>query len=48
MPRRLLRDGRIVVDDWQYLGETGAPESPAALIVSLRPPTTEALPLCRS
>ena len=33
MPRRLLRDGRIVVDDWQYLGETGAPESPAALII---------------
>jgi uncharacterized protein (DUF934 family) len=25
MPRQLLRDGRIVVDDWTFLGESGAP-----------------------
>jgi uncharacterized protein (DUF934 family) len=24
MPRRLLRDGRVVVDEWQYLAEAGA------------------------
>jgi uncharacterized protein (DUF934 family) len=23
MPRRLLRDGRVVIDDWAYLAETG-------------------------
>jgi uncharacterized protein (DUF934 family) len=39
MPRRLLRDGRIVDDDWSYLGEAGgepaAGEPAAALILTL-------------
>lgn len=32
MPRRLLRDGHLVDDDWSYLGET---EKPAPLILTL-------------
>ena len=32
MPRRLLRDGRIVDDDWSYVGEA-ADSAPAALIL---------------
>ena len=32
MPRRLLRDGRVVVDDWSYVGEA-ADHAPAALIL---------------
>jgi uncharacterized protein (DUF934 family) len=32
MPRRLLRDGRIVEDDWSYLGEIEG-DSAAALIL---------------
>ena len=24
MPRRLLRDGEVVADDWQYANEAGA------------------------
>ena len=35
MPRRLLRDGRIVDDDWSYLGEA-ADSAPAALILTFR------------
>ena len=31
MPRRLLRDGRIVVDDWSYLAE--AEGNPAAALI---------------
>jgi uncharacterized protein (DUF934 family) len=31
MPRRLLRDGRVAVDDWSYAGEAGAD---TALIVT--------------
>jgi len=34
MPRRLLRDGRIVDDDWLYLAEAGG-NSTAPLILSL-------------
>jgi uncharacterized protein (DUF934 family) len=34
MPRRLLRDGRVVDDDWQYLAEAGA-NSAAPLILTL-------------
>jgi uncharacterized protein (DUF934 family) len=34
MPRRLLRDGRIVEDDWLYLAEAGANEA-APLILTL-------------
>jgi uncharacterized protein (DUF934 family) len=45
MPRRLLRDGRVVVDDWSYLAEApgepstaaahaGAPAAAHALILS--------------
>jgi len=30
MPRRLLRDGRIVVDDWLYAAEAGSPVAPEA------------------
>ncbi len=26
MPRRLLRDGEIVVDEWHYLGDGRTPE----------------------
>jgi len=33
MPRRLLRDGRIVTDDWSYAGES-ADGSAAALIIA--------------
>jgi uncharacterized protein (DUF934 family) len=33
MPRRLLRDGRIVDDDWSYVGET-AGGTAAALILT--------------
>jgi uncharacterized protein (DUF934 family) len=33
MPRRLLRDGRIVDDEWSYIGEA-ADSAPAALILS--------------
>jgi len=33
MPRRLLRDGRVVVDDWDYWQE-GADRSSGALILS--------------
>jgi uncharacterized protein (DUF934 family) len=32
MPRRLLRDGQVVVDDWQYLGEC-EDQAGAALII---------------
>jgi uncharacterized protein (DUF934 family) len=32
MPRRLLRDGQVVVDEWQYLGESEHQEG-AALII---------------
>jgi uncharacterized protein (DUF934 family) len=31
MPRRLLRDGRVVVDDWSYLAE--AADNPAASLI---------------
>ncbi|MDP9011153.1 MAG: DUF934 domain-containing protein [Pseudomonadota bacterium] len=41
MPRRLLRDGRVVADDWTYLGELGndtpglgAPSSGTGLILT--------------
>jgi uncharacterized protein (DUF934 family) len=34
MPRRLLRDGRIVVDDWSYLAE-GPGDAAAPLILTL-------------
>jgi uncharacterized protein (DUF934 family) len=34
MPRRLLRDGRIVLDDWSYLAEAGQDAS-ASLILTL-------------
>ena len=34
MPRRLLRDGRIVDDDWLYLAEA-AGDSAAPLILTL-------------
>jgi uncharacterized protein (DUF934 family) len=34
MPRRLLRDGKVVDDDWEYLGERDHPEG-AALIIPL-------------
>jgi uncharacterized protein (DUF934 family) len=33
MPRRLLRDGRIVVDDWSYLAQAGD-DAAAALILT--------------
>jgi uncharacterized protein (DUF934 family) len=33
MPRRLLRDGRIVDDEWSYVGEA-AQSAPAALILT--------------
>jgi uncharacterized protein (DUF934 family) len=29
MPRRLLRDGRVVIDDWTYLAETADAPSPS-------------------
>ena len=32
MPRRLLRDGQIVVDEWRYLAETSV-DAAAPLIV---------------
>lgn len=42
MPRRLLRDGRVVADDWSYLAETGAdvagrpePAAPGGLILTV-------------
>jgi uncharacterized protein (DUF934 family) len=42
MPRRLLRDGRVVDDDWQYLGAEPVEHSAAA-----DPPTAFILPLDR-
>ena len=34
MPRRLLRNGRIVDDDWSYLGETEEPAAPLILTLA--------------
>ncbi|HEV7611912.1 MAG TPA: DUF934 domain-containing protein [Steroidobacteraceae bacterium] len=34
MPRRLLRDGRFVDDEWSYLGETEEPAAPLILTLS--------------
>jgi len=34
MPRRLLRDGRIVDDEWFYLGETEEPAAPLILTLA--------------
>ncbi len=33
MPRRLLRDGQVVADDWSYLAEV-RDDQPASLILS--------------